>query len=126
MKTSQPAYFSSFFLPESGTCYAENRPQAKWGLNPMLGFTFRRLTAINRPDINMRTLFGCFIILSFFVLASCTSRPRHPLRTRTIIVPGQQADGTMQLPNQWFLHPVGKQIVLGDFPVNIAVHPGGK
>src|SRR5438046_6444133 len=25
-----------------------------------------------------------------------------------------------------FLSPTGKQLVVGDFPVNIAVHPGGK
>jgi DNA-binding beta-propeller fold protein YncE len=31
----------------------------------------------------------------------------------------------VQLPNQWSLKPVGKQIALGDFPVNIAVHPSG-
>jgi DNA-binding beta-propeller fold protein YncE len=30
------------------------------------------------------------------------------------------------LPNQWELNPVGRQIPVGDFPVNIAVHPGGR
>jgi YVTN family beta-propeller protein len=30
------------------------------------------------------------------------------------------------LPNQWSLRPAGKQVALGDFPVNIAVHPGGR
>jgi DNA-binding beta-propeller fold protein YncE len=30
------------------------------------------------------------------------------------------------LPNQWALRPAGKQIRVGDFPVNIAVHPSGK
>ena len=32
----------------------------------------------------------------------------------------------MLLPNQWSLRPVGKQVELGDFPVNVAVHPGGR
>ncbi len=41
-------------------------------------------------------------------------------------VPGQRADGAVLLPNQWLLRPVGKQVVVGDFPVNIAVHPSGK
>ncbi len=41
-------------------------------------------------------------------------------------VPGQRADGSVLLPNQWILRPVGKQVVVGDFPVNIAVHPSGK
>jgi YVTN family beta-propeller protein len=30
------------------------------------------------------------------------------------------------LPNQWSLRPAGKQVALGDFPVNIAVHPDGR
>src|SRR5664280_1224833 len=38
-------------------------------------------------------------------------------------LPGQRADGSVLLPNQWSLHPAGRQIELGDFPVNIAVHP---
>ena len=32
----------------------------------------------------------------------------------------------MLLPNQWSLRPVGKQVELGDFPINVAVHPGGQ
>ena len=32
----------------------------------------------------------------------------------------------MLLPNQWSLRPVGKQVELGDFPINVAVHPGGR
>ncbi|MEY2410683.1 MAG: hypothetical protein QOF48_3353 [Verrucomicrobiota bacterium] len=43
-----------------------------------------------------------------------------------ISVPGLTEDGGVRLPNQWYLRPVGKQVPLGDFPVNIAVHPGGK
>jgi len=30
------------------------------------------------------------------------------------------------LPNLWSLRPAGRQIDLGDFPVNIALHPGGR
>lgn len=41
-------------------------------------------------------------------------------------LPGQRSDGAVLLPNLWWLRPVGKQVVLGDFPVNIAVHPNGK
>src|SRR3569623_2098566 len=40
--------------------------------------------------------------------------------------PGPQPDGSMLLPNMWSLHPAGRQVLLGDFPVNIAVHPSGK
>ncbi|MFM7151303.1 MAG: bifunctional YncE family protein/alkaline phosphatase family protein, partial [Gemmataceae bacterium] len=47
-----------------------------------------------------------------------TARPRPTL-------PGIQPAGSILLPNQWSLRPAGKQLPLGDFPVNIAVHPSG-
>jgi DNA-binding beta-propeller fold protein YncE len=40
--------------------------------------------------------------------------------------PGKQKDGSVLLPNGWSLRPVGTQIEVGDFPINIAVHPSGK
>lgn len=45
---------------------------------------------------------------------------------RAIDLPGVRNDGRVQLPNQWSLRPTGRQTVVGDFPVSIAVHPGGK
>src|SRR5271156_3916176 len=44
----------------------------------------------------------------------------------SISLPGQRPDGSVLLPNQWSLRPMGRQIELGDFPVNIAVHPQGR
>ena len=41
-------------------------------------------------------------------------------------LPGLQRDGSILLPNQWSLRPVGKQLPVGDFPVNVALHPGGR
>jgi 6-phosphogluconolactonase (cycloisomerase 2 family) len=41
------------------------------------------------------------------------------------MLPGLQLDGSVLLPNQWSLRPAGRQIPMGDFPVNIALHPGG-
>jgi YVTN family beta-propeller protein len=38
-------------------------------------------------------------------------------------LPGFQANGQTLLSNQWSLRPAGAQVVLGDFPVNIAMHP---
>ncbi|MFM8893323.1 MAG: YncE family protein, partial [Planctomycetia bacterium] len=40
--------------------------------------------------------------------------------------PGSQPDGSVILPNQWSLRPAGKQTIVGDFPVAIAVHPDGE
>ena len=40
--------------------------------------------------------------------------------------PGAKPDGTTLLPNMWSLKPAGRHIALSDFPVNIALHPGGQ
>jgi DNA-binding beta-propeller fold protein YncE len=45
---------------------------------------------------------------------------------RPIALPGAQADGSIRLPNTWSIRPAGAQVELGDFPVNIAVHPDRK
>jgi len=42
------------------------------------------------------------------------------------VLPGVRPDGRVQLPNGWSLRPAGKHLALGDFPVNIALHPGGQ
>lgn len=40
--------------------------------------------------------------------------------------PGAKMGGGVLLPNGWSLKAVGRQTALGDFPVNIALHPSGK
>lgn len=61
------------------------------------------------------------------LLAGCVSAPRDTATLGEAAVrPGLERDGRVRLPNQWLLDPVGKQVVLGDFPVNIAVHPSGR
>src|SRR5262245_87060 len=41
------------------------------------------------------------------------------------VLPGVQPTGELRLPNQWSLRPTGKHLNVGDYPVNIAMHPGG-
>jgi YVTN family beta-propeller protein len=41
-------------------------------------------------------------------------------------LPGVKAGGAVLLPNGWSLKPAGRQLSLGDFPVNLALHPGGQ
>src|SRR3954454_6569325 len=53
------------------------------------------------------------------------AQERRPAAKRTVTLPGVQAGGAVQLHNQWSLRPAGRQLELGDFPVNLAVHPGG-
>lgn len=44
----------------------------------------------------------------------------------SVEIPGAREDGSVLLPNQWSLRPAGRQVALGDFPVNIAMHPNGQ
>ena len=67
------------------------------------------------------------------LLATCAVAFAEPPRTtvaptaRTKAeLPGPQPDGAVLLPNQWSLRPAGKQIVVGDFPASMALHPDGK
>jgi DNA-binding beta-propeller fold protein YncE len=64
-------------------------------------------------------------VVALAMFTGCSS-PVRPTEERALDVPGQRPGGAVRLPNQWWLRPVGKQIVLGDFPVNIALHPLGK
>src|SRR6185436_2743868 len=64
------------------------------------------------------------LLLGTGLLAGCAHKPE---RVQTELdLPGPRGEGVVQLPNMWSLRPVGRQVALGDFPVNIAVHPDGK
>ena len=68
------------------------------------------------------------------VIAGACSSSRPALTQRDLArggpavpeVPGARSDGSVLLPNQWSLRPAGKQIPVGDFPINIAMHSGGR
>ncbi|MHB8519494.1 MAG: beta-propeller fold lactonase family protein [Limisphaerales bacterium] len=67
--------------------------------------------------------------LGLLLLTACRSPgppPPNPASLTASEWPGRRADGSVLLPNQWSLRPAGRQIELGDFPVNIAVHPGSR
>lgn len=66
----------------------------------------------------MRNVVSILLLLAFFLGAGCVS-------TEHATLPGRQPDGSVLLPNQWSLRPVGVQVELGDCSVNIAVHPTG-
>jgi DNA-binding beta-propeller fold protein YncE len=73
----------------------------------------------------MRNRFGSITLAVVCLFTACVSAPqRTPDRVPEL--PGKQADGSILLPNQWSLKPVGRQTALGDFPVNLAVHPSDK
>ncbi len=69
-------------------------------------------------------------LAAVLLLASCASQPVAPFAGSDLDangrdLPGRREDGSVRLPNQWFLRPVGRQIEMGDFPVNVALHPSG-
>ncbi len=60
------------------------------------------------------------------VIPAVAENPQNPNRNPNVRWPGRQPDGSVLLPNLWSLRPVGHQIAMGDFPVNIAVHPDNR
>jgi DNA-binding beta-propeller fold protein YncE len=69
----------------------------------------------------MRKLTLSLAILFASAICSTADDNKPPVQ-----LPGQRPDGSVLLPNQWSLRPMGRQIELGDFPINIAVHPQGR
>jgi YVTN family beta-propeller protein len=73
-----------------------------------------------------------FLVAGLVMLGGCarfsSEEPRSASSSEVQgqVWPGQQADGSMLLPNQWSLRPAGEQIPLADFPVNMALHPDGR
>jgi DNA-binding beta-propeller fold protein YncE len=79
----------------------------------------------------MQVVCRLLIIASLLGLTACAPAPRHAETPPSAVpapgsLPGKKADGSVLLPNQWSLRPAGRQVELGDFPINIAVHPGGR
>ncbi len=73
----------------------------------------------------MNTVFLRLLVCSWLATGASIGLALQPLPA-TIELPGLRPDGSVLLPNQWSLRPVGQQVPLGDFPVNIAVHPDGR
>ncbi len=68
---------------------------------------------------------SCSFCASLFA-ANAQGHARTSCSKKPITLPGVEADGAVRLPNSWSIKPAGKQIELGDFPINIALHPSGK
>jgi DNA-binding beta-propeller fold protein YncE len=72
-----------------------------------------------------RTFLVWFFLLvsGAFPTATAATEGSAPGRAN---LPGLKPDGSVLLHNGWSLRPAGRQIELGDFPVNAALHPGGR
>src|SRR5438132_734656 len=79
-----------------------------------------------------RSLAAAAVLLAAFAgLAAALNRepdaPRPAAKTTAApVLPGVQPGGAVLLPNGWSLRPAGRQFLLGDFPVNLALHPDGQ
>jgi DNA-binding beta-propeller fold protein YncE len=73
----------------------------------------------------LRALAAGIAAVTATVSAQPPSTPATPARSRPSVFPGLQRDGSVLLPNQWSLRPVGRHLVVGDFPAQIALHPSG-
>lgn len=71
----------------------------------------------------MRSAFSVFLIVLSASRVSFAEEPKGAEKPAPVTLPGMQAGGKILLPNQWSLRPAGKQLKVGDFPVNIALHP---
>src|ERR1700719_2706077 len=76
-----------------------------------------------RPTLRAPFVVCLAVTLSALSSAQATAAARDARRP---LLPGIQPGGTIVLPNQWSLRPAGRQIELGDFPVNMALHPSGR
>jgi len=84
--------------------------------------------------MNHRSVAAALVLIGLagLGLALCPTQGAEQPRALTAplpparMLPGAEADGVIRLPNQWALRPAGKQVTLGDFPVNLALHPGGR
>jgi len=77
-----------------------------------------RLPTVSVPSV-LPLLVAATLLAPAFVFRALAEEPIR----RT---PGPQPDGSVVLPNQWSLRPAGKQVEVGDFPVNVAIHPDGR
>ncbi|MBL6713381.1 MAG: DUF1553 domain-containing protein [Pirellulales bacterium] len=83
--------------------------------------TSKRYAVWHIPGVMRDSFLLSLLVIGLTTHVSSTVAAADPART-----PGPQADGSVVLPNQWSLRPVGRQLTVGDFPVNIAIHPGGE
>ena len=72
----------------------------------------------------MRTFVPLTFLFASFAAALVADESVTP--KPAIELPGRRADGAVLLPNQWSLNPVGEQLAVGDFPVNIQLSPDGR
>src|SRR5579871_2062835 len=78
------------------------------------------------PTMTMKSYLA-FAVIGFLALFAPAAHAQSTnAKQSSVEWPGRKSDGSVLLPNMWSLKPAGRQVDLGDFPVNIAVHPKGR
>lgn len=85
--------------------------------------TFCQPLEVSRRYWAWHTHSNVWIFASLAALIGSGTLVAQDKTEKTRQLPGMQRDGQMLLPTQWSLKPAGKQLVLGDYPVAIAMHP---
>src|SRR5271168_3848689 len=65
-----------------------------------------------------------FAAIAVLLASAALAQAGEPSSVKQL--PGAQPDGSIRLPNSWSIRPAGTQVELGDFPVNLALHPDRK
>src|SRR4051812_39384885 len=81
---------------------------------------------LSRSSLSLLLLFGAYGGLAVGLREDKPAEKAPPAARQTAVLPGVRPGGEVLLPNGWSLRPAGKQVALGDFPVNLALHPDGK
>ena len=82
------------------------------------------LSGFNESIVAMKMFLKTVLILAAVAAGVLSARAQTSAPAKAEL-PGPKPDGSVLLPNQWSLRPAGRQVELGDFPADIAVHPGG-
>ncbi|MEE9166806.1 MAG: bifunctional YncE family protein/alkaline phosphatase family protein [Candidatus Neomarinimicrobiota bacterium] len=75
-----------------------------------------------------KSFFTPTVIIVVSLIAGCVTTPVHvdTPRLSPRLLPGLTDDGKVLLPNQWSLKPSGKQMLIGDLPLNTVFSPDGR
>src|SRR5262249_33963378 len=116
VSSSLPQFFCCITLPR---------------LNNLLLVTSHRTPCMRIP-MTSRSFFAAALLARACGSLAFPLRPARapspapaPPAKQARVLPGLRPGGEIRLPNQWSLRPAGRQMPLGDFPVNLALHPTG-
>jgi YVTN family beta-propeller protein len=89
-----------------------------------MGFVKGRLDQTTIHARRPSAILACVIAVG--LIASGTALLTRAQSVPAVTLPGSAADGSILLPNGWRLAPAGRQVTVGDLPLNIVSSPDSK